>query len=86
MYYYFFADIIRTRTDEHQAFAVGMFFKTGFNCFYGISIIVGYLMPTLLYTYILNIYDFLITFFIGSKYCSVSLRIQLNISHLFTHI
>ena len=25
--------------------------------FYGISIIVGYLMPTPLYTYILNIYD-----------------------------
>ena len=25
--------------------------------FYGISTIVGYSMPTLLYTYILNIYD-----------------------------
>ena len=25
--------------------------------FYGISTIVGYLMPNLLYTYILNIYD-----------------------------
>ena len=32
----------------------------GFNLivFYGISTIVGYLMPNLLYTYILNIYDF----------------------------
>ena len=32
----------------------------GFNLivFYGISTIVGYLIPNLLYTYILNIYDF----------------------------
>ena len=39
--------------------------------FYGISTIVGYLMPNPLYTYILDIYD-------------LSLTIQLNISHLFT--
>ena len=29
----------------------------GFVWFYGISTIVGYLMPNLLYTYLLNIYD-----------------------------
>ena len=29
----------------------------GFILFYGISTIVGYLMPNPLYTYILNIYD-----------------------------
>ena len=28
--------------------------------FYGISTIVGYLMPNLFYTYILNIYDFVL--------------------------
>ena len=37
--------------------------------FYGISTIVGYLMPNLLYTYILDIND-------------LSLTIQLNISYL----
>ena len=33
--------------------------KAGWLGFYGISTIVGYLMPNPLYTYILNIYDLL---------------------------
>ena len=33
-------------------------FKIGWVGFYRISTIVGYLMPSPLYTYILNIYDF----------------------------
>ena len=36
--------------------------------FYGISIIVGYLMPTPLYTYILNVYD-LVGFLWNINHC-----------------
>ena len=56
--------------------------------FYGISTIVGYLMPNLVYTYILDIYMICkhkSTKLNGSKYCYVSLTIQLNSSHLFIH-
>ena len=69
--------------------------------FYGISTIVGYLMPNPLYTYILNIYDkwthfvdnifkraWAYLFYIqlnGFKYCHVSLTIHLNFCYLFTH-
>ena len=71
---------------------------------YGISTIVGYLMPNSVFTYILIIWfvktfcrytelnDQTILFQFSmstklnySKYCYVSLTIQLNISHLFTH-
>ena len=45
--------------------------------FYGISTIVDYLMPNIVYIY-LDLYNL-------SKYCLVSLKIQLNISHLFTY-
>ena len=76
--------------------------------FYGISTIVGYLIPNPIFTYILNIWlvnifcrlkklnDQMVLFLTiqfsikstklnGSKYCNVSLTIQLNISYLFTH-
>ena len=33
------------------------YIECGFVLFYGTSIIVGYLMPSPFYTYILNIYD-----------------------------
>ena len=56
--------------------------------FYGISTIVDYLMPNLIYTYILDIYMICkhkSTKLNNSKYCYVSLKIQLNVSYLFTH-
>ena len=37
----------------------------GFGRVYGISTIVGYLMPNLLYTYILNIYDLVLVGFMA---------------------
>ena len=39
-----------------------MFWRNGFVLSYGISTIVGYLMPNIVYTYISNVYDLLITF------------------------
>ena len=67
--------------------------------FYGISTIVGYLMPNALYTYILNIYD-LWTYFVdnilkracalfytqlnGFKYCYITVTIQ-HPSFICTH-
>ena len=54
----------------------------------GISTNAGYLMLNPLYTYILYIYMICkhkLTKLNGSKYCYVSLTIQLNISQLFTH-
>ena len=46
--------------------------------FYGISTIVGYSVPDLDYTYILDLYDL-------SKYWYLTQTIQLNINNLFTH-
>ena len=37
----------------------------GLDCFYGISTIVGYLMPNPLYTYTLDIYDLVWLGFMG---------------------
>ena len=56
--------------------------------FYCISTIVGYLMPNLVYSYILDIYmisKYKSTKLSSSKYCYVSQAIQLNIIHLLTH-
>ena len=54
--------------------------------FYGISTIVGYLMPNLLHTYKpYMICKYKSTKLYGSNYYYVSLTIQLNISHWFTH-
>ena len=58
---------------------------THFVCLDGISTIAGYLMPNLVYTYKM-IYKHKSTKLNGSKFCCVSLTIQFNISHLFTHI
>ena len=60
----------------------------GLVWFYGISTLVSYLMPNSVYTYLLDIYMICkqeSTKVNGSKYCYVSLTIQLKISHLFTH-
>ena len=54
-----------------------------FGLVYGISTSVGYLMPKPAYIYIICKHKS--TKINGSKYCYVSLTIQLNISHLFTH-
>ena len=55
--------------------------------FYGVSTIIGYLMPHPVNSYVLDIYDckHKSTKLNGFKYCNVSLTIQLNINHLFTH-
>ena len=47
------------------------YIEFGLVGFFGISAIVGFLMPNQVYAYILDIYD-------------MSLTIQLNISHFFT--
>ena len=54
--------------------------------FYGISTIESYLMPDPVHTYMIYmICKQMSTKLDSSKYCYVSLTIQLNISHLFTH-
>ena len=61
----------------------------GLFWFYGISTIVGYLMLNTVYTYILDIYMICkhkSTKLNSSKYCNVSLTIQLNINHLFIQL
>ena len=47
--------------------------------FHGISIFARYLMPNPVYIQKLDVYD-------SSKYCYKSVKIQLNISHLFTQL
>ena len=58
----------------------------GLVCFYGISTIVGYLMPNPVYSYILDICIICkrtSTMLHDSKLCHVSLTIKLNNSNLF---
>ena len=59
------------------------FYRFGFV--FGISTLVGYSMPNPVYTYIYMICKHKSTKLNSSKYCYVSLTIELNISHLFTH-
>ena len=61
-----------------------LYIRFGLVVFYSIATIVDYLMPNSVYTYILDIYDLSKKFKISNNWY-VSLIIQLNISHLFTH-
>ena len=55
--------------------------------FYGISTIVGYLIPNPVYKYIRYMWFVnKLTKLNSSKYCNASRKVQLNTSHLFTHL